>query len=230
MPRSTGGAYSPDGIYGDETVTVVKQFQKDSKIKDDGVIGKDTMEAFQRRFSRHQHRVRLHFRSVALTNVPFDRILSDTEIIYAQYGIQIVFANGESLGLSDADTALFEQIDQDCKWTLNDGEFNQLHSLGSPAPANDVLVYYVKTFKKATLLGCGGHATKRPALTVAARASRWDTAHELGHVLLTSAFAPVHLNDTRNLMHPTASAYMDIPVLNDKQVQQIRASVCCQAF
>lgn len=230
LPGSTGGIYSPDGIFGNETVGVVKQFQRDSHINDDGVVGRATMEALDLRFPRHQHRVRLHFRSIALTTVPFDRMLADAENVYGQYGIKAEYANGESLALTPDQTTLFDRIDQACNWTLDDGEFNQLHSLGSPAPTNEVLVYYVKSFSQGNLLGCGGHATNRPALTVAARASRWDTAHELGHVLLGSGFSPVHVNDTRNLMHPTASSFMDIPVLTNMQVAQMRRSICCRSI
>jgi len=230
MPRSTRNPiYSPDGIFGDETVAAVKQFQKDSKKKDDGIVGKDTMTELDRRFSKYGHRVRLHFRSIELTVVPFDRILRDAETVYGQYGIKIEFANGESLALTPDQATIFDRIDQDCNWDIDDGELDELHSLGSPAPATDVLVYYVKGFKKTTLLGCGGHAKSRPALTVAARAARWDTGHELGHVLLTSAFSPVHLDDVRNLMHATAESYADIPVLTDKQVAQMRTSICCRA-
>src|SRR5690606_3848618 len=128
------------------------------------------------------------------TDVAFSRILADTETVYGQYGIKVEFASGESLGLTPEQMELFEQIDQECNWELNDGEFNMLHGFGTAAPPNEVLVYYVRAFGEANLLGCGGHARNRPALTVAARASRWDTAHELGHVLLGSAFSPVHTN------------------------------------
>jgi hypothetical protein len=74
----------------------------------------------------------------------------------------------------------------------------------------------------------GGHAVTRPAVTVAGHASRWDTAHEVGHVLLGFGFSPLHVNDRRNLMHPTAATYVTIPVLTDKQVRQMRRSVCCK--
>lgn len=228
MPRSTGNAlHSPDGIFGEETFAVVRQFQRDNRLKDDGVVGRNTMSALDRRVGRYQHRVRLHFRSIALTDVAFSRILADTETVYGQYGIKVEFASGESLGLTPEQMELFEQIDQECNWELNDGEFNMLHGLGTAAPPNEVLVYYVRAFGEANLLGCGGHARNRPALTVAARASRWDTAHELGHVLLGSAFSPVHTNDQRNLMYPFSSTGTSIPMLTHGQLAQMRRSACC---
>lgn len=236
LPLSTNKAnYSPDGIYGEETKQAVKKFQQDSKsavltLKDDGIVGQKTIRELDRRFSAFQHRVKLHFRSIALTNVPFERSLSNAETVFGQYGIKAEFASGESIGLADDERELFNQIDQDCKWDLDDGEFNQLQSLGSPAPSNDVLVFHVNSFADGNTLGCGGHAKNRPACTITASALAWDTAHEVCHVLLGSSFSPVHVNDLRNLMHPTSRTLSSVPVLTTIQVAQIRNSVCCRSI
>ena len=228
LPKSTTKpGYSPDGIFGDETRDKLKEFQSRNRLDDDGILGKATLAALCRKFPGFQHRVRLHFRSIARQNVRFDRSLISTQVVYGQYGIKIEYGSGESLSLTAAQRQLFDRIDDRCRWTLNGGEYDQLHSLGSRAPSNEILVYYVKGLKDGKL-GCGGHATNRPAATVAAEASRWDTAHEIGHVLLTSSFSPVHINDRRNLMHSTASKYATIPVLTNKQVVQMRRSPCCK--
>ena len=99
MPGSTGFDYSPDGIFGDETAAIVKQFQRDNKLKDDGIVGRLTLDALDRKFPTHSHRANLHFRSLAITNVAFSQILADTERVYNQYGIRINMANGQSLRL-----------------------------------------------------------------------------------------------------------------------------------
>ena len=78
------------------------------------------------------------------------------------------------------------------------------------------------------MLGCGGHAKARAACTVTAHALAWDTAHEVGHALLTSAFSPVHVEDDRNLMFKFSRKSAVVPVLTDRQVAKIRASVCCR--
>jgi hypothetical protein len=39
-----------------------------------------------------------------------------------------------------------------------------------------------------------------------------DTAHEVGHVLLTSAFKPVHADDPNNLMYPYSSNASRVPM------------------
>jgi hypothetical protein len=166
----------------------------------------------------------------SLTNVPFERSLTNAEIVFSQYGIKAEFASGESIGLSEDERELFNQIDQECAWDLDDGEFNQLQSLGSSAPSNDVLVFHVSTFADGNTLGCGGHAKNRPACTITASALAWDTAHEVCHVLLGSSFNPVHINDLRNLMHPISRTLLSVPVLTSNQVARIRNSVCCSAI
>ena len=178
-----------------------------------------------------QSRVTPHFRSISLTNVPFARSLASAEKIYAQYGIKIQFGSGKSLLLDASEEQIFNRIDGECDWAINTGEYNQLHRLGGSVSSTDILVYFVRRFASANLLGCGGHATNRPACTVAANASHWDTAHEIGHVLLTSSFNPVHVgNHRRNLMYPVSSRDFRIKVLTDSQVRQIRLSSCCTSI
>jgi peptidoglycan hydrolase-like protein with peptidoglycan-binding domain len=232
MPVSTGNPNnSPDGIFGEETKAAVKKFQKDSGVlKDDGIVGQKTIRELDRLFPDFQHRVKLHFRSIALTNVPFERSLRNAELVYAQYGIQIEFGSGQSILLTPDQQAKFDQIDQECNWDLDSGEFNELQGLGSPAPKNDVLVFHVNTFADKNTLGGGGHAKDRPACTVTANALAWDTAHEVCHVLLSSSFAPVHIQDRRNLMHPISRSLITTPVLTDRQVAQIRNSTLCRAI
>lgn len=225
MPRSTGGSFSPDGIFGDETVNTVKAFQRSKGLKDDGTVGRDTMRALDAAFPQASHRVRVHFRSISLTKVPFEQALRNAATVYGQYGIDFQFASGESLLLSAEETALFDRIDQECNWEITAGEYEQLHNRGAPCPNTDVKVYFVNRMRD--VLGCGGHAPDRPAATVAKEAWRWDMAHEVGHVLLTSRFSPVHHPHVLNLMNEYPANNDVVKVLTDAQVRQIRAHVCC---
>jgi hypothetical protein len=225
MPRSTGGQFSPDGIYGEETAKVVKAFQKSEGLADDGEIGRKTMHALDAAFPRPSHRVRAHFRSLSLTHVPFDQALRNAATVYGQYGIDFQFGSGESLLLSEAETRLFDRIDDECNWVMTSGEYDQLHRLGTPCPATDVKVFFVHQLRGD--LGCGGHAPDRPAVTVAKEAWRWDMAHEVGHVLLTSLFAPVHHPHWLNLMNEYPPNDGVIKVLTDAQVRKMRTHQCC---
>ena len=111
---------------------------------------------------------------------------------------------------------------------MNSGEFAELEQLGTRVPPHDVAVYVVKRFQETDLLGCGGHAANRPACAVAHDSGRFDVAHEVCHVLLTSTFNPVHAGDQRNLMHATATGENYSPTLTDKQLARMRASPLCR--
>lgn len=230
MPNSTGRAMSPDGIYGDETVEVVRSFQRDQRnprLSDDGIAGRDTMRALDRAFPQYSHRVRLHFISISLTNVQFEELFRNTQRVYSQYGIGMEFLSGRSLLLTDQQTRMFDRIDQNCNWILSSGEYNQLHGLGPNVPSNELQVYFVNRMRGA--LGCGGHAPGRPAATVARQAWRWDVAHEVGHVLLTSSYSPVHHQHWRNLMNAFPANNNVVKILTDGQVRQMRRHSCCVA-
>ena len=188
------------------------------------------MAAFDRLFPGPTHRVRLHFRSLALTNVPFNRLLDNAVAAYGQYGITVEFASGESLLLTPDQEDKFAQIDQACAWNLDSGEFEELQALGTRAPRNDCLVYFVVTFLEGNLLGCGGHAKDRPACTLAQRCNGFDPAHEVGHVLLGPGFVPVHSEDTRNLMFKFSSTSSAVPILTDGQLTQMRKSPVCRTI
>ena len=174
------------------------------------------------------HRVRLHFRSLSLTTVSFNRILESTKLVYGQYGIDIVCSSGSSLQLSPADAAKFQTIDGSCTWTITSGEYADLQRTGSPAPANDIVVYFVDRFSQS-IHGCGGHLANRPACVVAKAGTQWCTAHEVCHVLLGSSFSPVHMTSTGNLMH-SVDIQRTVPSLTSAQVTRIKASPLCRAI
>src|SRR5215207_9478299 len=98
------------------------------------------------------HRVRLHFRSLSLTDTPFDELLRSAELVYAPHGIQVEFQSGMSLGLSEDEAERFRQVDGSCGWTIDSGEFSELQQLGAGVPSTDILVYYVERFGEAGLL------------------------------------------------------------------------------
>jgi hypothetical protein len=231
MPRSTGSqGYSPDGDFGNETREKLIEFQNANNITPSGAIDRDTMLALDHFCRDYTHRVRMHFRSIALANVPFQESLTWAEIVYGQYGIKMEFASGMSLMLSEEEEERLAQIDGTCHWVIEDADYFELQSLGPPVPSNDLLVYYVSHFSE-DLRGCGGHARNRPACIIAASGTKWTTAHESGHVLLTSGFDPVHAPSRLNLMYEVTTVFGNtIPILTDAQVAKIRTHPCCQAI
>jgi hypothetical protein len=221
-----------DGIFGQRTRTAVRDFQKNAGLKVDGLVGPMTRAALgiPDTGKPFTHRVKLHFRSISLTDVPFDSILAHTQAVFAPYGIKIEFGSGSSLLLDNEAQDRLSQIDGACKWQVTGGEYAELQQLGGTTPNSGVLVYYVDRFG-AALNGCGGHMTNRPACIVARAGTQYCTAHEVCHILLGSTFAPVHVGDaSNNLMHPVDFVRTAVPVLTDLQVQRIKASALCQAI
>ena len=223
---------SPDGIFGSLTRQAVRTFQRDAGLKVDGLVGPMTRAALgmpdtDRPFT---HRVRLHFRSISLTDVPFNSILAHTQAVYAPYGIKIEFGGGSSLMLSREEQDRLTQVDGACEWEVTGGEYAELQQLGGPTPGSGILVYYIDRFGEA-LNGCGGHMKGRPACVVARAGTHYCTAHEVCHILLGSTFSPVHIGDaSNNLMHPVDFVRAARPVLTDLQVQRIKASPLCEAI
>ena len=218
-----------DGIFGQLTRNAVIAFQRQAGLSPDGIVGPLTRAALgmPNTGSTFTHAFRLHFKSLTLTDVPFNTILSSTQAVYAQHGIRVDFGSGESLRLSDEDRSRFEQVDGSCTWNVTDGEFADLQRLGSPVSSSDILVYFVDRFA-AALNGCGGHLANRPACIVAKAGTNFCTAHEVCHVLLTSSFTPVHNTNTSNLMHPVDVTRAVTPQLTDAQVTRIKASPLCR--
>jgi peptidoglycan hydrolase-like protein with peptidoglycan-binding domain len=60
MPITTAcGAHAPDGIYGDETASVVARFQADEGLQRDGIAGHDTIGRLDDFFFRSEQNERL---------------------------------------------------------------------------------------------------------------------------------------------------------------------------
>jgi len=231
MPRSTGQAMSPDGIFGSETRDVVKAFQHKAGLTVDGVVGGQTMAKLDALFSKHGHEVRLHFRSLAVSPLqPFEILLKSAQIAFDQYGIQIRSVSGQCLNLSKQQIEMFETIDGECNWSITSGEYAELQKLGMLVPPNEIRVYIVNDIGMPHVEGCAGHAPRRPAVTMIADSYRWVLPHEIGHVLLTEHFYPRHWDHPENLsrLEGHSNNPSPIPVLSDLQVRAMRKSPFCR--
>lgn len=175
------------------------------------------------------HCVKLHFRSISLTDVSFDKILKSAQKVYAQYGIEIRCESGQSLLLTKDQLEKFDKVDGVCEWTITSGEYAGIQKLGPSTPTSEIRVYFIKEFSEA-LRGCGGHAPNQPACICAASGTKWTMAHEVGHVLLGSSFRPVHSRNKKNLMYSSTSGITaKLPTLTGKQVAQMKKSPYCFA-
>jgi len=177
------------------------------------------------------HRVRLHFRQLSPSTIPFLSLLRNAERVYAQYSIKIEYASGKCLALNSLQQRQFQSVGGTCKWIINSGEREKILRMGGFVPHNEITVYFINQFDGSQSLGCGGHLPKRPACMVVAKGSPWTMAHEVGHVLLGNSFKPVHVNDTTNLMYSsTPGITATLPGLNSIQVQQMKSSICAQVL
>ena len=217
-----------DGDFGRLTDQAVRAFQRNSGLVVDGIVGSKTRAALGMPDTGvpFTHRVRLQFRSISLTDVPFNSILAHTQAVYAPYGIKIEFAGGMSLGLDAAAAQQLVQIDGSCEWSITDGEYAEVLGHGHQIPSSDVGVFYVDRFSES-INGCGGHLPNHPACIVARAGSRYCTAHEVCHVLLGSSFEPAHIEDVNNLMHSVDLARTRTPGLTPAQVTRIKQSLLC---
>ena len=219
-----------DSIFGPLTRNAVVGFQKQAGLMADGIVGPLTRAALgiPEPNNPFTHAITLHFRSLTLTDVPFNKILSSTQAVYSPFGIRVDFGSGLSLGLDPADADRFKQIDGECNWEAA-GEFFDVEQLGGPIPRGGIGVFFVEQFEDA-LNGCGGHAPNRPACIVAKAGTNFCTAHEVCHILLSSTFVPVHIDVATNLMHSVDLPRAGVPTLTQAQIDQVKRSPLCRVL
>lgn len=109
----------PDGIFGNETRKTVASFQDKKDLVIDGIAGRQTFNALDDAMTngpkaQRPRRVTLHFRSLALTTVPFESQFGATQKVCGQYNIDMVFGSGSSMGLAEQKARKFEKIDGQC--------------------------------------------------------------------------------------------------------------------
>jgi hypothetical protein len=244
MPISTVEFGSPDGIFGNETFGRVKDFQGRHKLSADGIVGKNTMAKLDALLPTAgaplpplpgplnlTHKVRLHLRTINMPNVPEFTQLDSANEVYNQYGIEIEFASGMSLALGDAERITLDVVDGQCLWDQVSDEQALLQGKGRDGVGpRDVIAYFAKEIRETNgnkLDGCAGHPPNRPAVFLSQTSTRFALAHEVGHVLLSSAFEPVHLDhDNTNLMFGgfLGNLKRTPPAINQAQRIQIRKS------
>lgn len=247
MPISTQRYGSPDGIYGAETSATVKKFQQQQNLLADGVAGRNTLARLDELLpgpakplpplpgpGKFDFRIRLHLRTINMPNVSEFTQLAGAQEVFRRYGIDVEMASGQSLFLDDDTRLKLTVVDGQCLWDQVSDEQRLLQSLGGRQGVGptDILVYFANQIKQldgSGLDGCAGHEPGKPAVMVAATATKYAMCHEVCHVLLGSSFTPVHVDDKTNLMFGgyLGNLTKKPPVLTPAQLKQVRKSPYC---
>jgi hypothetical protein len=242
MDKSLQKFNTPGGIFGSETRDRVKAFQAGHGLYPDGRVGFRTLNKLSEllpgmgpilpplpKKASFTHRVKLHFRSLTLTNVPLSSQEANARMVYAKYGIYLDILSGMTMILSEDELKVFDEVDVgECVDNKLSTELADLHKIGlQGVAANEVVVYFAPKLKNAKhkpLNGCAAINSDRPALVVSATSTPWTLAHELGHVLLEK-YSPVHSTDTANVMFKTTAGITSFPPdLDTEQLKAIKAS------
>lgn len=135
--------------------------------------------------------VRLHVKTVQAPNIAINTMVNNMVQVFATVGIDVRLVSTETLDLP----ATFLDIDVgSCTLGSTTTEQNQLFSNRNNAGPNDVVVYFVRS-TVPPFNGCATHPPGRPGAVVAAGATQWTMAHEVGHVLGLR-----HVDDNNRLM------------------------------
>ncbi len=173
---------------------------------------------------------RLSLAIYTLAQVKFEyfKALEFAEKLYGKHGILFDVVAQQCLALKKADQVKLAVIDGTCKWDQNNSEQDDLWELVKP-PVGRLVVFIVGGIQKpkGPSAGCAGHAPSKPAVVVSGSlGTNFTLAHEVGHVLLTSDFTPVHTFSKRNIMvngtHKIPKK--SFPDFNRKQLKQIMKS------
>ena len=146
--------------------------------------------------------LRLHTKIVQQpNNFTVTQMVDAMKQVYAGVGITVQHASTETLTLP----AGFLDIDVgECRGSTTT-EQEQLFSNRNNVGPNDVVVYFVRS-TIPPFNGCASHPDGRPGAVVAAIASQFTVAHEVGHVL-----GLAHVGDNNRLMTGNGTANITNP-------------------
>ena len=165
----------------------------------------------------HRSRVRIHFKLlVQPTGFTLNEAMDSIREVYSSVGILAEQASVENLNLADTD------IDAgSCTRGNTTQEQRNLFNNRNNVGADEVAVYIARTVTNSSggaLNGCAAN-DGRASCIVARTATRWTTAHEVGHVLGLN-----HVSDTNRLMFGSADRTNLPPDLVESERQTMESS------
>jgi hypothetical protein len=169
----------------------------------------------------------------AVQSFDYFEAVSFAERLYGKHGIFFDIVTQMCMALDAEQQVRLAVIDGSCEWDQNNSEQAELHTLVS-APPGQVSVFIVGGIQQDTgpLAGCAGHAPTTPAAVVSGSVgTKFTLAHEVGHILLTSGYSPVHESVNTNIM---IGGTHQIPInsspdFNAAQLQKILAHPLLQS-
>ncbi len=173
--------------------------------------------------------LRVNIFTLAVPAFDYSKSITFAEKLYGSNGIYFDIGQQLCLALTEAQQVKLKVIDGTCKWDQNNAEQDALYDLVKSRMISGIAIFIVggiQTDSTKTLAGCAGHDPAKPAVVVSATGTMYTLAHELGHVLLTSGFSPVHESSNSNIMvngtHniPANSS----PTFNAAQIAQLKKS------
>jgi outer membrane protein OmpA-like peptidoglycan-associated protein len=163
----------------------------------------------------HKAVVTIHLKVLAQPTVPIDRMVSNMQSLYGAAGFRVDVGSTEDLsripnaaGLLDLDVG----GPSGCRRGQTTDEQRELFGHRNNVGPDDVAIYFVRTVDGFN--GCAAHPDGRPSAAIAAIASQWTLAHEVGHVL--------------GLNHATGEACdPDCDGTHDSATPPTRLMTCC---
>lgn len=170
-----------------------------------------------------RHQIRLLIKTLYPPVIDVDEMLEAMRRVYSTADILVDEGPRENLEIGPDREA--PQLDFDvggCMAGEVTDEQRLLFEHRDGAGPDDIVIYLVRTTVPPTN-GCASFPPGRPGAIVAAGASRFTLAHEVGHVL-----GLPHVGDRQNLMtNRGTSTIVGEPVLTDAQIRTMQDSPHC---
>lgn len=175
------------------------------------------------------HEARITIRSIALPEFDYAMAKRNAEQLYGSNGIYFNVVSEQCTALSEEMALRLAVIDGTCRWNQFSEEQDDLYDAVGGSMFSGILVCFVGSLMKpdgGRLNGCAGHEPAKPTAVIGKSATVWTMAHEVGHILLSPSYSPVHTASSGNIMYRRSSTFTaaSSPSFDAAQVTQMKSS------